>query len=64
MSHDRLPRLHRALVAAIVVAVTAVVTPGAPARPPPEFVSSDRNPLPVMVPDARDRTPTACRPAR
>lgn len=63
MSHDRLPRPHRALVVALVVAATAVVTPGAPARLPPESVSSERNPPPVYVPGARDRTPVGCRSA-
>jgi hypothetical protein len=61
MRHLRLPCLHRALVIALVVAATAVVVPVAPARLPPEAVSSERNPPFVTVTGARDRTPAACR---
>jgi hypothetical protein len=57
MSNRRPPRLRCALVSA--VAITAVVAPAAPARVAPEAVSSDRNPPPVMVTDARDECPGA-----
>ena len=58
-------QLHRALVvAAVVVAVPAVLAPIAPARLPPEAVSSERNPPLVTVTGARDRTPVGCRSAR
>lgn len=64
MSRPRSPRLHGALAVAVVVTVTAVTAPVAPARLPPEAVSSERNPPFVVVTGARDRTPVTCRSAR
>ncbi|HEX5927549.1 MAG TPA: hypothetical protein VFY45_27275 [Baekduia sp.] len=49
------------MLAATLAAVTSVTTPVAPARLPPEAVSSERNPPFVTVTDARDRTPVGCR---
>jgi hypothetical protein len=64
VSHHRLPQLRHALAVAVVVAATAITTPVAPARLPPEAVSSDRNPPFVTVTGAREHTPAACRARR
>lgn len=66
MSRHHPLQLHRALVVAVVVgpAVLAPVASVAPARLPPEAVSSDRNPPFVTVTGAREHTPAACRPRR